>query len=50
MTGKVKKIALQLAEMKIPRKTTKTTFEETDKNINLVKAESADDLFDELEI
>ncbi|MEA3398835.1 MAG: type II toxin-antitoxin system RelB/DinJ family antitoxin [Patescibacteria group bacterium] len=37
-------------DVKIPNKTTRKTFVETDKKENLVKAENADDLFAKLEI
>ncbi|MCK5211090.1 type II toxin-antitoxin system RelB/DinJ family antitoxin [Candidatus Parcubacteria bacterium] len=36
--------------VKIPNKTTKQTFEETDKKKNLVKTKDAKSLFDKLEI
>ena len=36
--------------VKIPNKTTKQTFTETDKKKNLVKAEDVESLFDKLEI
>ena len=37
-------------DVKIPNKTTRKTFVETDKKENLLKAENADDLFAKLEI
>lgn len=37
-------------DVKIPNKTTKKTFGETDKKENLVKAGNADDLFAKIEI
>ena len=36
--------------VKIPNKTTKQTFKETDKRKNLVKTKNVKDLFDKLEI